>query len=126
VARRRSPQEKKALSYAKDRRNDFGENDKASRRSIRLRKRDPNRSDRHREHQVLAGAAGSESDQHIAEVAEQALLVKKSKWFTVRWRKWRDAPLAEVVENRLRRRARLGVDDPAGVEARIDRIRRRV
>lgn len=32
---RRDPQEKKALSYAKDRRNDYGENDKGSRKGIR-------------------------------------------------------------------------------------------
>jgi hypothetical protein len=125
VARSRSPQEKKALSYARDRRNDFGESDKASRRVIRLRKCDPNRADRHRGRQVLAGAAGVKVDEALAEDAERALVVKKSKWYTVRWRKWRDLPLADFVENRLRRRARLGMDDPALVEARIDRIRRR-
>ncbi len=32
---RRTPQEKKALSYVKDRRNDYGENDKSSRKNIR-------------------------------------------------------------------------------------------
>ncbi|HET8658382.1 MAG TPA: hypothetical protein VFM55_05210 [Micromonosporaceae bacterium] len=124
MERCRSPQEKKALSYAKDRRNDYGENDKASRVSIRRRKRDPNRADRHREHQVLASATGR-VDRLIAEDAERALVTKKSKWYTVRWRKWRDAPLADFIENRLRRRARAGMDDPALVEARIDRIRRR-
>ncbi len=30
----KSPQEKKALSYVRDRRNDYGENDKASRKNI--------------------------------------------------------------------------------------------
>jgi hypothetical protein len=125
MARIRSPQEKKALSYTKDRRNDYGENDKASRTSIRSRKREPNRADRHRERQVLASATGVTVDRAIAEDAEVALATKKSKWFTVRWRKWRDAPLADIVENRLRRRARLGMDDPAIVQARIERIRRR-
>lgn len=43
----------------------------------------------------------------------------------MRWRKWRDAPLADIIENRVRRRAHAGMDDPALVEARIDRIRRR-
>jgi hypothetical protein len=32
--RTRSPQEKKVLSYVRDRRNDYGENDKASRKNI--------------------------------------------------------------------------------------------
>ena len=36
--RRLSPQEKKANSYAKDRRNDYGENDKSSRKNIPLSK----------------------------------------------------------------------------------------
>jgi glutamate/tyrosine decarboxylase-like PLP-dependent enzyme len=125
VGRSRSPQEKKAISYAKDRRNDYGENDKSSRKNIRRRKRDPNRADRHRERQVLASAAGTSVDAVVAEKAERALVTKKSKWYTVRWRKWRDAPLADIVENRLRRRARKGMDDPVLVETRIDRIRRR-
>jgi hypothetical protein len=94
VGHRRGPQEKKALSYAKDRRNDYGENDKSSRKSIRRRKRDPNRSDRHRERQVLANATGVTADPVLAEDAERALVVKKSKWYTVRWRKRCDAPLA--------------------------------
>lgn len=87
VGRGRSPQEKKALSCARDRRNDYGETDKASRKTIERRKRDPNRSDRHRERQVLASAAAVTADQVIAEEAERVLAAKKSKWFTVRWRK---------------------------------------
>ena len=39
MAGRSSPQEKKRLSYAKDRRNDYGENDKSSRKNIRRNKR---------------------------------------------------------------------------------------
>jgi hypothetical protein len=102
---RRSPQEKKALSYAKDRRNDYGENDKSSRKNIRRNKRTPNRADRHREHQVLASATGIRIDE-VAEQAEAKLLAKKSMWMTKRWRKHRDAPLAAIVEYRLRRRVR--------------------
>ncbi len=121
---RRSPQEKKALSYAKDCRNDYGENSLASLKSIRRNKRTPNRADRHREHQVLAGATGVRIDE-VAEQVEVKLLAKKSMWLTKRWRKYRDAPLAEIVENRLRRRVQLGINDPGTAEARIERIRRR-
>jgi hypothetical protein len=121
---RRSPQEKKALSYAKDRRNDYGENDKSSRKSIRRNKRTPNRADRHREHQVLAGATGVRIDE-VAERAEAKLLARKPMWMTKRWRKYRDAPLAAIVANRLRWRVRLGIDEPATAQARIERIRRR-
>jgi hypothetical protein len=122
---RRSPQEKKALSYAKDRRNDYGENDKSSRKNIRRNKLAPNRADRHREHQVLSQAAGVDVTPEVAERAETKLLAKRSMWLTKRWRKWRDAPLGEIVEGRLRRRERLGIDDPATVETRVERIRRR-
>ena len=122
----RDPQEKKALSYRRDRRNDYGENDKSSRKNIRRNKRTPNRADRHRERQVLAGATGSAVDAKAAELAELKLLAKKSMWMTKKWRKWRDAPLAEIVAYKLRRRARTGMADPAVVEATIERIRRRV
>jgi hypothetical protein len=125
VVARRSPQEKKALSYAKDRRNEYGENDKSSRKNIRKNKRTPNRADRHREHQVLATAIGVAIDADVVEQAETKLLTKKSMWLTKRWRKWRDAPLGAIVENRLRRRTTLGMDDPAATEERIDRVRRR-
>ena len=56
--RGRSPQEDKALSYARDRRNVYGENDKSSRKNIRRNKRHPNRSDRHRAGQDLAAGTG--------------------------------------------------------------------
>jgi hypothetical protein len=121
---RRSPPEKKTLSYAKDRRNTYGENDKSSRKNIRRNKRVPNRADRHREHQVLHAATGIAVVDEVAERAEATLVAKRSMWLTKRWRKLPDAPLADVVEGRLRRRARLGIDDPTTVEARVDRIRR--
>jgi hypothetical protein len=121
-----NPQERKALSYARDRRNDHGENDKSSRKNIRRNKRRPNRADRRREHQVLTAAEGSGTAMDTAEQAEIRLLAKKSMWMTKRWRKWPDAPLADVVVSKLRRRAASGMQDPAAVEARIDRIRRRV
>ncbi|MBE1491490.1 hypothetical protein [Plantactinospora soyae] len=122
---RRSPQAKKALSYARDRRNDYGENAKSSRRNIRRNKRVPHRADRHREQQLLAAATGPVAGTEAAEQVEMRLLAKKSMWMIKRWRKWRDTPLAEIVAKRLRRRARLGMDEPASGQARLERIRRR-
>ena len=122
---RMDPQQKKALSYAKDRRNDYGENDKSSRKNIARNKRTPNRADRHRERQILAAATGSDVGIDAAEQAESKLLATKSMWMTKRWRKWRDAPLAAVVEYKLRRRARLDMTDQVETDARVDRIRRR-
>ncbi|GAA4011293.1 hypothetical protein GCM10022247_37070 [Allokutzneria multivorans] len=121
---RRSPQEKKALSYERDRRNDYGENDKSSRKNIRRNKQLPNRADRHRERGLLAAATGP-VELEAAERAEIALHSKKSMWDTKRWRKWRDSPLRDVVIYKLRRRAALGMLDPDESERRVDRVRRR-
>jgi hypothetical protein len=120
----KDPQERKALSYARDRRNSYGEHDKSSRKNIRRNKRIPNRADRHRERQVLAEAAGRVTVE-IAESAEVKLLVRKSMWMTKRWRKSPDASLAAVVEYKLLRRVRLGMAEQAETDARIERIRRR-
>lgn len=49
----KTPQAKKALSYALDRRNAYRENDKASRKLIPLRKARENRQDRRKIAQAL-------------------------------------------------------------------------
>jgi hypothetical protein len=120
-----NPQDKKALSYARDGRNNYGQNDKASRRNIRKKKRGANRADRRREHQVLHDATGAPVET-LADRAQERLNAKAPKvksWFK---RKVPDRPLGEHVEDRLRRRIMLGMDDPVGARARIDRVRRRV
>ena len=57
-----------------------------------------------------------------AEQAENTLAATRSMWSARRRQKWRDAPLAEVATAKLRRRARLGMADPDGVAARIERV----
>ena len=118
---RRTPQEKKRLSYAKDRRNDYGENDKSSRKNIPRNRKMAHRANRHRAGQDLRLAAG-QVDEELAARAEHTMLSRRQKVF----RKWRDAPLGEIVEYQLRRRVRLGIDDEARAEARIERIRSRM
>ncbi len=118
--RRRTPQEKKRLSYAKDRRNDYGENDKSSRRSIRRNKRMPHRANRHRDHQILEAARGT-ADERSSGAVEERLYVRRPK----RWRKLRDAPLGEILQGRIERRVRRGIDDPGVGRRRIRRIRQR-
>ena len=44
--RRKTPQEKKILSYAKDCRNNYGENDKSSRKAIPRRKQQQRQNER--------------------------------------------------------------------------------
>jgi len=93
--RRLTPQEKKELSYAKDRRNAYGENDKSSRKNIPLRKRLVNRANRHQEQQLLSGVTGT-PDTDTADVTEQRLLGTRPK----SWRKSPDEPLGERLRKR--------------------------
>ncbi len=79
----------------------------------------PDRADRHREHQVLWFATGPVAAPEVTERVEITLRMKKSMWMTKRWRKGPDAPPAEVVVRKLRRRALLGIVPEA--EARIRR-----
>ncbi|WP_062429924.1 hypothetical protein [Herbidospora daliensis] len=81
---RKTPQEKKRLSYAKDRRNDYGENDKSSRN-----KRYPHRTNRHCDRQILVAEPGR-------------LYLKRPK----SWRKCADIPLGEYLRMRIERRGR--------------------
>jgi hypothetical protein len=123
LRKRRSPAEKKSLSYAKDRRNSYGENDKSSRKNIPRKKRVPHRADRHREHQTLQGASGTLSEP-LAELAEAKLLARRPKMAGGRL-KWADQALGEYLQDRLRRRARLGINDLAATDTAIDRIQSR-
>jgi hypothetical protein len=96
----KSPQEKKALSYAKDRRNVYGENDKASRKAIPLRKRLVNRANRHDANRLLSEAVGV-PDAAAADSAEQRALDKRPK----RWSKRPDRPLGQYLDEKASRRA---------------------
>jgi len=118
----RDPERDKALSYARDRRNDYGENDKSSRRNIRRKKRRPHRADRRAARQALSGAENTVVP-GLAEDAEERLRRRRPKYAGGRL-KWADAALGDWVEQRLRRRAELGVDDAATTERRLDAVRR--
>ncbi|MEV6906791.1 tyrosine-type recombinase/integrase [Amycolatopsis sp. NPDC051071] len=94
---RKSPQEKKRLSYAKDRRNRYGENDKSSRKNIPRHKRRVNRLNRHRDQQVLNGARGSVDIDGVASAEESLLKVRPQ-----RWQKWPGATLGALVGWKLK------------------------
>ncbi|HEU0052959.1 MAG TPA: hypothetical protein VFQ39_07265 [Longimicrobium sp.] len=118
---RRSPQEKKALSYAKDRRNTYAENDKSSRKNIPRSKRFPNRANRRGARQALRPAVGVPDELPFDEV-EAGLKNRRPK----RWRKSPDQPLALALERAFDFRVRHG-DYPADrAEEKLERIRRRV
>jgi hypothetical protein len=118
---RRSPQEKKALSYVKDRRNSYGENDKSSRKSIRNGKRRAVRTNRRLAQQSLQAATGP-ADLDLAEDAELRARARAPRRFD----KCSDRPLGEMLEFRLTHRAKLGMADESWVETRVDRIRSRL
>jgi hypothetical protein len=106
----RSPQEKKALSYAKDRRNTYGENDKASRKLIPLRKAMENRQDRRKVAQEVATL--SSLDEASADLLESS--VRHDVHRVGGWRKGADQPLGKIVtwakearENRAQRKSRM-------------------
>jgi hypothetical protein len=67
----KTPQDKKSLSYAKDRRNTYGENDKSSRKAIPARKAGESRKVRRKANQVLTVVERLDDD--AAAVAESSL-----------------------------------------------------
>ena len=98
--RERTPQEKKNLSLAKDRRNVYGEALHAARKNIPLRKKLRNRANRHKQESKLP----SEPAQLNADEADQieSSMHDKAPQY---WDKYSDAPLGEVIARKQWRRA---------------------
>ncbi|MFG3039294.1 hypothetical protein ACGFYZ_20600 [Streptomyces sp. NPDC048330] len=117
---RRTPQEKKRLSYLKDHRNNYGENDKSSRKSIRRNKRFPNSANRRGAQTALTALLGSVDDVR-AEVVEERMRGRRPK----RWQKFPDAPLGAIVDGSLQRRARMSTAEADSTAPRLRRIRGR-
>ena len=93
---RKSPQEKKKLSYKKDRRNRYGENTKSSRKTIPRRKAGENRRYRRALRRGLA-----EAEFGVA-VPASAARIRKSGW-----RKMPDTPLNRAIERQRAKRDEL-------------------
>ena len=87
---RTSPQQKKAESYAHDRRNTYGENAKASRKLIARNQRLRNRAARRLAREAFAGGG---MDEERADAVAARLLLKRQK----AWTKVPDEPLGLVV-----------------------------
>lgn len=98
--KKRTPQEKKALSYARDRRNVYGEAPHASRKSIPLRKAKRNRANRHYADQQLAYPETG-FDEALADEVESRMKHKVPN----DWGKYPDAPLREVIAKKSGERA---------------------
>lgn len=97
--RRRTPQEKKRLSYERDRRNVYGEAPHAARKWIPRRKALRNRADRHQQNQQLS-YTGPTPTEEAADELESLVYHRPPN----EWEKYRDAPLGEVVAEKRRLR----------------------
>ncbi len=91
--RRKSPQEKKRLSLAKDRRNNYGENNKSARKGIPRRRAKGNRKYRR------ALKSGLNDPEFGVVVPAKAARIRKTSW-----KKWPDERLGEVIKKRLSKR----------------------
>jgi hypothetical protein len=116
----KTPQEKKRLSYAKDRRGSSGYRFKPARRWVPARKRQASRVNRRRARQDLVAATGR-PDAEAAYAAEQRLMARRLE----SWRKSPELPLGTWVERTLESRAARDQGDVADRE-RLDRVRRRL
>ncbi|KOX11018.1 hypothetical protein [Nocardiopsis sp. NRRL B-16309] len=120
MPRRRTPQDDKRLSYTKDRRNEYGENDKSSRKSIRRAQRHVARANRRAATHTLATIRGT-ADTGLAEQAQERFERKRPR----RWEKWPDEPLHVSVTGSLEQRAEREGPDSANTR-RLTRLRARL
>ncbi|AMV18746.1 hypothetical protein [Planctomyces sp. SH-PL14] len=91
-----TPQEKKRLSYARERRNSYGENSKSSRKAIPLRKRIVNRLNRRAVAIPLRQPA--ETVEQLEVVDNEAKARRRH-----RWQKSPDIPLSEHLRRQAAR-----------------------
>jgi hypothetical protein len=98
MVRKRSPQEKKRLSYDRDRRNTYGENAKSSRKNIARSK-----ARSHREYRSNVRTAIASSDLDDPDTLEDRVRsVRRESWV-----KQPDDPLGRVVEMKATKRKRM-------------------
>jgi hypothetical protein len=97
--KKRTPQEKKELSYKRDRRNVYGEAPHAARKAIPIHKALRNRANRHVANQAIA-YQGPAPDDDLADDLESGVHQRAPQV----WEKYPDAPLGEVVADKSRKR----------------------
>ena len=98
----KSPQEKKALSLKKDRRNTYGNNVKAARKLIPLHKAKESRRNRHKNNQAIA--AIERIDEPAADLAESS--ARQDVYRAGGWKKFPDDPLGKVIAGKAEARVR--------------------
>jgi hypothetical protein len=95
---RKTPQQKKAESLAKDRRSIYGNNAKAARAAVPARKRSRSQAERRLAKQELAGASAANDESRVDAMIDK-VTVKRRK----AWQKWPDEPLGEVLSRKRKR-----------------------
>lgn len=106
VSKVKSPNEKKALSLKRDRRNTDGENPAASRKGIRHGKQRSHMGERRAVNQILnqlRESAGEGEAVHADVRVKVRVVERKYKAF----KKLPDVPLGEVIKRKLARREKL-------------------
>lgn len=106
---RKTPQEKKNLSYSRDRRNTYGENAKSSGMNISRNKRLRVRIERRTSQVPLRGEAAGIDEARVDLASSNAMLKRKKSW-----KKQPDTPLGIVVKRKLRRRSYRPGSRPSG------------
>ncbi|MCP4443509.1 MAG: hypothetical protein GY810_31785 [Aureispira sp.] len=99
MKKRKTPQEKKALSYEKDRRNAYGENDKASRKAIRFNKKYVNKSYRKEINNKLKTQMQEFYEEDADSIEFDLLNVQKKHWV-----KYSDISLQDYIARQQQRR----------------------
>ena len=97
--RKRTPQEKKKLSYEKDRRNAYGEAPHAARKNIPIRKALRNRANRHAANQPLRYQGQIPDSESLDELSSTIQQRRPTDW-----QKHPDQPLGQVIARRSGRR----------------------
>jgi len=105
VSKVKSPQQKKALSLARDRRNAFRENCKASRKGIPRSKQRSHQGQRRAVERILGRlrAGAQESEAVEADILAKTEILRKER---TAFKKHPDAPLREHIAKKLERRKR--------------------
>jgi hypothetical protein len=96
--KRKTPQEKKAESYAKDRRSTYGNNAKAARNAVPKRKRTRAQAERRIAKQELGGAAAAEDENRVDGMLDRVAQKRRKAWV-----KWPDEPLGDVLQRKGKR-----------------------
>jgi hypothetical protein len=99
----KSPTEKKALSYDRDRRNSYGESPHSSRKNIRRGKQRTHQEARRVATQVLARAINDNSDDSACEIENDVLTATKVVELNG-FKKKPDIPLRVIIARKLRGR----------------------